>query len=69
MRGLSPRQAEIYRFIQTYRAERGIAPTFREIASGAGLYLTTVMAHLRALKKKGFVTWNGGIARSVRVIE
>jgi repressor LexA len=69
MKGLSPRQAEIYEFIKAYRAEHGYAPTFRDVASGVGLYLTTVIAHLKALKNKGFVTWNEGIARSLRVIK
>jgi SOS-response transcriptional repressor LexA len=69
MNGLSKRQAEIYRFIQTYRAEHGIAPTFRETASGVGLHLTTVEAHLKALKKKGVVTWTAHIPRSLRVLK
>jgi repressor LexA len=67
MNGLSPRQAEIYRFIIDFQQLRGYSPTFREIAAGVGLSLSTVTAHLNALRDKGAVTWDEGIARSIRL--
>jgi SOS-response transcriptional repressor LexA len=69
MNGLSPRQAEIYRYIQTYCTGRGISPTFREIAVGTGLALSTVTAHIKAMKDNGFIIWDDGTARSVRIVK
>jgi repressor LexA len=69
MNGLSQRQAEIYRFIKTYRTEHGIPPTFREIAAAVELSLSTVTAHIQALRDKGAVTWDDRIPRSIRVVK
>jgi repressor LexA len=68
MPSLSKRQAEIVGYISNYRRRKGYAPTFREIAAGIGVSLSTAMAHLRALKGKGYIAWDYGTARSIRVI-
>jgi SOS-response transcriptional repressor LexA len=69
MNGLSPRQAEIYQFILDYRQKRDISPTFREIASATMLSLTSVVAHIQAMKAKGCIDWEPNSARSIHVVK
>jgi SOS-response transcriptional repressor LexA len=68
MNGLSPRQAEIYEFIETYHRQRSICPSFRDIAAATGLALSTVAAHMNALRRKGYITWDAHVVRSVRIL-
>jgi repressor LexA len=65
---LSPRQAEIYQFILDYHQQKGYSPTLREISAGVELSLSTVMAHIHAMKDKGYVDWEPNSARSIHVI-
>jgi repressor LexA len=67
MNDLSPRQFEIYQYILDYRQRENSPPTFREIAEGIGVSLSTTRVHIRTLKGKGYITWDGR-ARSIRVI-
>jgi repressor LexA len=68
MEALSPRQTEIYQFILTYREQKDISPTLREIANGVGLSLTSVAAHIQALGDKGYIAWEPKSARSLHII-
>jgi DNA-binding MarR family transcriptional regulator len=53
---LTPRQRQVYEYLRTSLAERGYAPTVREIAAHFGLRSArSVMAHLRPLERQGFV--------------
>jgi repressor LexA len=65
---LSARQAEIYHFIFDYRKERDMSPTFREIAAGIGLSLSTVVAHIKALRDKRYLDWRYNAPRSIHII-
>jgi repressor LexA len=66
---LSQRQAEIYQFIFDYCRQKGYSPTLREISAGVELSLSTVMAHLQAMKDKGCVDWEPNSARSIHIIK
>jgi repressor LexA len=65
---LSQRQTEIFQFIFDYHQQNGYSPTLREIAAGVGLSLSTVMAHIQAMKDKGCVDWEPNSARSIHVV-
>jgi repressor LexA len=69
MNELSPRQAEILRYILDYRQRRDVSPTFREIAEGVGLSLASAREHIEALKGKGYIAWDDRTARSMRIIK
>jgi repressor LexA len=69
MNDLSPRQSEIYQYILDYRQRKDISPTFREIANAIGLSLSTAMAHIQALRGKGYIIWDNRAPRSIHIIK
>ena len=63
------RQGQILQVIERYIAVHGCSPSNREIAAAAGLKSpSTVLRHLRQLKADGYVTYQPGVPRTVRVI-
>lgn len=68
MQTLTQRQQQIADFIDQRHRERGVAPSFREIAAHFGLgSVGTIVNHVRALRKKGILAEETGQARSLRV--
>ena len=66
---ITPRQREILRWIEAFIAERGFAPTRREIMRGFGMASpNAVMSHLHPLKARGWLTWDEGSARTIRIL-
>jgi SOS-response transcriptional repressor LexA len=41
----------------------------REISAGIGLGLSTVTAHIQALRDKGCIAWEPNSARSIHVVK
>ncbi|HKY92433.1 MAG TPA: transcriptional repressor LexA [Nevskiaceae bacterium] len=67
---LTPRQAQILQFIQTFLAENGTTPTRAEIVTEFGFASPTAAEdHLRALEKKGALELVPGAARNIRLRE
>jgi repressor LexA len=65
----SRRQADVVDAIRAFITKHGYSPTVREIADGIGVSsLNTVAGHLMALRRKGFVTWSEGAARTIRIV-
>jgi repressor LexA len=63
------RQRQILQVIERYIAVHGCSPSSREIAAAAGLKSpSTVLRHLRQLKADGYVTYQSGVPRTVRVL-
>jgi repressor LexA len=63
------RQGQILQVIENYIAVHGCSPSNREIAAAAGLKSpSTVLCHLRQLKADGYVTYQPGVPRTVRVL-
>ncbi len=63
------RQSQILEVIERYIAAHGCSPSNREIAAAAGLKSpSTVLRHLRQLKADGYVTYQPGVPRTVRVL-
>ncbi|HEX5661444.1 MAG TPA: hypothetical protein VFX59_29845 [Polyangiales bacterium] len=67
---LTERQRAILVHITRFRAEHGYAPTTRELMDAVGLKGPHGMLdHLWALRRKGYVEWVDGKARTLRVIK
>lgn len=65
---LSKRQVEMLAAIRRLTAERGYAPTIRELASEVGVTTTNSVAQtLQMLRRKGWVTWEPMHSRTLRV--
>jgi repressor LexA len=69
MKELSPRQQQIFNFVEKYNAERKISPSIADIADGIGLAESTTVAHIAGLKRKGYLTSDYGIPRSFRIVQ
>jgi repressor LexA len=66
---LTWRRRTILRVIDEYAAVHGCAPTNREIADAAGLKsASSVLHHLRELKADGFLSYEEGSPRTVRLL-
>ena len=66
---LPPRQREVLSLIESLTEDNGYPPTLAELAKALGLKnRMTVHQHVAALKKKGFVLWEPGLNRSLRVV-
>jgi repressor LexA len=66
---LPARQKDVLSLILTLTEEHGYPPTLAELAKALGLKnRMTVHQHVQALKKKGFVHWEPGLNRSLRVM-
>lgn len=65
---LPPRQREVLRLIAELTEAHQYPPTLAELAQAMGLRnKMTVHQHVAALKKKGFVHWEPGLNRSLKV--
>jgi len=54
---LTERQQEVLDYVIAFRGQNGFSPTTREIAGRFGFRSqTAAMNHVRALKRKGYVT-------------
>src|ERR1700761_9476696 len=63
------RQGEILRVIERYIADHGCSPSSREIAAAAGLKSpSTALRYLKQLKADGYVTYQPGVPRTVRLL-
>jgi len=65
---LTPRQREIYLFIEQYRDRRGYSPTQQEIADGTNICRSTLLEHLASLERKGYISLEENIPRSIIII-
>lgn len=65
---LTNRQQQVLDFIVAHTAETGYAPTVREIAKHLGIKSTNgVVDHLKAIERKGWITRNPMLPRTIRV--
>ncbi|MEO0490502.1 MAG: transcriptional repressor LexA [Cyanobacteria bacterium J06633_2] len=67
---LTPRQQELFEWIERYIAEKHISPTVREQAEGMGHKSpASVQSLLNRLKEKGWITWIPRKSRSIRILK
>ena len=70
MKYLTERQRDILQFLREFQAERGVAPTHREICDHFGFSsYGTVYKHLSLLEKKGLIRRDWNQKRGVEVVE
>lgn len=64
----TPRQRQIVQTIVMLTRHAGYPPTIREVVDVHGFATpNAVMGHLRSLRRKGWVIWEPGKARTLRV--
>ncbi|PZR96329.1 MAG: repressor LexA [Candidatus Chloroheliales bacterium] len=66
---LSQRQRQVWQFIAKWSYNKGYPPTYREIAEGLKMAsVSTVVYHLDALVKKGYLRRTDNAARSIELL-
>ena len=68
MTSLTPRQREIYLFIDQYHEDHGFSPTQEEIAEGTSISRATLREHLFWLERKGYISQKENTPRSITII-
>lgn len=69
MSELTPRQREIFQFVQSFIEENGMPPTRAEIARALGFKsANSAEEHLRALQRKGVIELKAHASRGIRVL-
>ena len=66
---LTEKQEKMLALVIAWRAQRGLAPTFRELAGHLGVTTNAVTGMLGALQKKGYIKRGSRQARSMEVLE
>jgi len=70
MKELTTRQQQILRFVQGKQDSEGLTPTFREIAAHFRFRSpNAALAHVQALRAKGFIKNLPGLARSLQIVD
>lgn len=63
---LTPRQLDVLRTVERFRAVHGYSPSVREVCDGCGLTSTaSAHRHLEALRDAGMLTWQRGKTRTI----
>ena len=66
---LTARQQDVLNWIAGFIDTRGYSPTVREIQHAYGWKTpAATTCHLVPMRKKGYVTWQDGCSRTIRVI-
>jgi repressor LexA len=69
MENLPRRQQEVVEFIGQYKSEHGYCPSLADVARGLGLHCNTVVAHVLALKEKGYIRNEYRVTRSLMLVD
>lgn len=65
---LTRRQGEILKFVESYISDRHYPPSIREIGASFRITAPSVLAHLRALERKGRIRRRAWCSRSIEVL-
>lgn len=65
---LTPRQQDVLDWIVGFIDGHDYGPTVREVAHHYGWTINGAMCHLKALRRKGRITWIDGQSRTIRVV-
>jgi SOS-response transcriptional repressor LexA len=68
MKTISTKNKKILRIISNYINKHGYSPTYQEIADLAKINLKAAKDHSDNLRRKGFISYVDGKARTIRVI-
>lgn len=70
LKQLSDHQQKMLHYIDEFASERKYPPSIREIGEAVDLKSSsTVKGHLDRLKASGYVTWEEGKTRTLRVLK
>jgi len=67
MKGLTPRQREVFNFIREFIRSNRFPPTIREIAANFKFSVKGSYDHLKALERKGFLRCHGNRSRAIEI--
>ena len=67
MNRITPRQTELLTILARL-LKNGVTPTFEEIAKEAGITRSGAFDQFHALRDKGYVIWQRGRARTLRIV-
>lgn len=65
---LTKQQSRALKFIAREQKRNHICPSMTEIADHMGLTYPGARVHIVALKRKGYIDYSKGCARSIRII-
>ena len=66
---LTQNQQRVLNSLAAFWQERQIPPTVRDLTTRLGFESTNaVRGHLEALRRKGYVTWEPKVQRSIRIL-
>jgi repressor LexA len=67
---ITDRQKEVITFIHKYFTDKGYPPSFRDISDALGGISTNAVAqHIHSCEKKGYITRNARIPRTLKPTE
>lgn len=67
---LTDRQRDVRDFIREFRTANGYCPSVREVMRRFGFDSPNgAMSHLIPLRRKGYIQWEDGKVRTLRVVE
>ncbi|UAT31989.1 transcriptional regulator [Bacillus badius] len=70
MRNLTEKQQRVLITVSNYVNENGYPPSRRELGDILNLRSSsTVKGYLDKLKKEGYLTWNEGMPRTLRILD
>ena len=68
--GLSERHRKIMHFLERFQDENGYSPSIREIGDSIGVKSTSLVDYyLNQLEQKGYISREGRVSRSIRVMK
>lgn len=63
-------QYEVYKAIKKYYEENKYSPSFSDLCNMTGKKSTgTIQLHLKNLKKEGYITYENGKGRTIKIIK
>lgn len=65
---MTPKQRSVYDFVVKFRAEKGMSPTMQEMSDELSMCKATIHEHLKALVRKGRVTFVPRASRSIEPV-
>lgn len=66
--GMTQYQKRVFEFIKSYKTERGVVPSYREIGARLSLQKSRVHYIVKGLEQRGFIRRLPGRERSIQII-
>lgn len=60
---------KVFTFIQDFHGEYHFPPTYKEIADGCGISVTTVVKCVVMLERRGYLARDEGKRRAIRIVK